>query len=158
MLRIGPVSTSMFLTDALGSLVATTDSAGGVQSEVTYEPFGGTELSSPAPAYRFTGREHDEPMYLYYYRARYYHTDLQRFISEDPISFGGGDPNLYAYVANNPMGRRDPLGLQAVPIPGPVPIPVPFPPVFIPGTPENEAFVQATRNAIEAASAAISTS
>ena len=81
--------TSMFLTDARGSLVATTDSAGGVQSELTYEPFGNTEMSSPAPAYRFTGREHDEPLYLYYYRARYYHTDLQRFISEDPVGFMG---------------------------------------------------------------------
>ena len=60
LLRSGPVSTSMLLTDALGSLVATTDAAGVVQSEVTYEPFGATELSSPAPAYRFTGREHDD--------------------------------------------------------------------------------------------------
>ena len=92
---------------------ATPDSAGGVQSEVTYEPFGNMEMSSPAPAYRFTGREHDEPLYLYYYRARYYHTDLQRFISEDPIGFGGGgDWNLYAYVANNPIRFNDPSGTE----------------------------------------------
>jgi len=102
----------MFLTDALGSLVATTDSAGGVQSEVTYEPFGATELSSPAPAYRFTGRGHDEPLYLYYYRARSYHTDLQRFISEDPIGFSAGDVNLYGYVGNNPVNYTDPFGLE----------------------------------------------
>jgi RHS repeat-associated protein len=112
LMRIGPVSTSMFLTDALGSLVATTDSAGGLQSEVTYEPFGNTEMSAPAPAYRFTGREHDEPLYLYYYRARYYHTDLQRFISEDPIEFFGGDVNLYAYARGNPIDLLDPLGLD----------------------------------------------
>jgi len=112
LMRIGPGSTAMFLTDALGSLVATTDAAGGVQSEVTYEPFGNTEMSSPAPAYRFTGREHDEPLYLYYYRARYYHTDLQRFISEDPIGFDGGDLNLYAYVRNAPLDLTDPLGLE----------------------------------------------
>jgi len=60
MVRSGPGGTSMLLTDALGSLVATTDSAGGVQSAVTYEPFGGTAaIAAPAPAYRFTGREHD---------------------------------------------------------------------------------------------------
>jgi len=70
--------------------VATTDAAGVAQSELTYEPFGNTEMSAPAPAYRFTGREHDEPFYLYYYRARYYDTDLQRFISEDPIGLSGG--------------------------------------------------------------------
>ena len=75
----------MFLTDALGSLMATTDSAGGVQSEVTYEPFGATELSSPAPAYRFTGREHDEPLYLYYYRARYYHTEGRKSERSPPL-------------------------------------------------------------------------
>src|SRR5439155_20562762 len=69
------------------------------------------EISAPAPAYRFTGREHDEPLYLYYYRARYYHTDLQRFISEDPIGFRGGDANLYAYVRNNPIALIDPTGL-----------------------------------------------
>jgi RHS repeat-associated protein len=111
LLRIGPGSTATFLSDALGSLVATTDAAGSVQSEVTYEPFGATEISSPAPAYRFTGREHDEPTLLYYYRARYYHTDLQRFINADPLDFLAGDTNLYLYVWNNPTRFLDPLGL-----------------------------------------------
>ena len=34
------------------------------------------------------------------------------FISEDPIGFGGGDVNLYAYVLNNPVNLVDPTGLQ----------------------------------------------
>jgi hypothetical protein len=29
-----------------------------------------------------------------YYRARYYHPDLQRFISEDPLEFDAGDSAL----------------------------------------------------------------
>ena len=33
---------------------------------------------------------------------RYYHTDLQRFISEDPVGFMGGDFNLYALPNNRP--------------------------------------------------------
>jgi RHS repeat-associated protein len=45
--------------------------------------------------------------------ARYYHPGLQRFISEDPIGFDGGDPNLYAYVGNMPTVHSDPLGLFA---------------------------------------------
>jgi uncharacterized protein RhaS with RHS repeats len=49
---------------------------------------------------------------LYYYRARYYHPGLQRFLSEDPIEFAGGDPNLYLYVANNPIRYTDELGLK----------------------------------------------
>src|SRR5262249_24395745 len=52
---------------------------------------------------------------LKYYRARYYHPGLQRFISEDPLRFVGGDPNFYAYVRNNPLAFVDPTGLCADP-------------------------------------------
>ncbi|PYN96667.1 MAG: hypothetical protein DMD91_20665 [Candidatus Rokuibacteriota bacterium] len=44
------------------------------------------------------------------YRARYYHPGLQRFISEDPIGFAGGNVNVYVYVRNNPVLFRDPTG------------------------------------------------
>jgi RHS repeat-associated protein len=47
-----------------------------------------------------------------YCRARYYHPQLQRFISEDPIGFAGRDVNLYSYVRNNPLRFIDPLGLD----------------------------------------------
>jgi hypothetical protein len=36
---------------------------------------------------------------------------LQRFISEDPIAFSGGDVNFYSYVNNNPITYIDPVGL-----------------------------------------------
>jgi RHS repeat-associated protein len=103
--------TGAFLTDALGSPVAVTDNNGAVQTEYTYEPFGRTTVSgaSNSNSYQYTGRENDGTG-LYYYRARYYHPELQRFISEDPIEFGGGDINLYAYVANNPLIYIDPFG------------------------------------------------
>ena len=79
-------TTSHLLPDALGSTVALADSAGAVQTEYTYEPFGkttvtGTPSSNP---FQYTGRENDGTG-LYYYRARYYHPEFQRFISEDPI-------------------------------------------------------------------------
>jgi RHS repeat-associated protein len=38
---------------------------------------------------------------VYYYRARYYHPTLRRFLSEDPGGFGGGDINR-AYLGNLP--------------------------------------------------------
>jgi RHS repeat-associated protein len=69
-------------------------------------------MSDPVPprsSYQYTGRENDGTG-LFYYRARYYHPELQRFISEDSIEFEGGDVNLYAYVGNNPINFRDPLG------------------------------------------------
>lgn len=48
---------------------------------------------------------------MYYNRGRYYSPSLQRFISEDPIGFNGGDVNLYAYVGNSPVNHIDPFGL-----------------------------------------------
>ncbi len=60
----------------------------------------------------FTGREYDDFTGLYYYRARMYDPTLGRFISEDPIGFGGGDINLYGYVGNRPLMFRDPFGLS----------------------------------------------
>ncbi|HID76205.1 MAG TPA: hypothetical protein EYP56_09445, partial [Planctomycetaceae bacterium] len=58
----------------------------------------------------FTGREYDAETALYYYRARYYNAAIVRFLSEDPIGFGAGDPNLYRYVANSPTTFTDPSG------------------------------------------------
>jgi len=43
-----------------------------------------------------------------------YHPGLQRFISEDPIGFEGGDVNVYAYVHNSPVQYRDPSGWWGV--------------------------------------------
>ncbi|MGH7966667.1 MAG: RHS repeat-associated core domain-containing protein, partial [Candidatus Binatia bacterium] len=79
-----------------------------------YAPFGRTTVTGAASSnsQQFTGRENDGLTGLYYYRARYYHPVLQRFLSEDPIGFAGGDVNLYAYVGNNPISFVDPLGLE----------------------------------------------
>ena len=59
--------------------------------------------------YQYTGRENDG-VGLYYYRARYYSPALKRFVSEDPSGLVAG-LNTYAYVHDDPLGRRDPLGL-----------------------------------------------
>jgi len=102
-----------FLTDALGSTLALSDATGDLPTSYTYAPFGATSLSGSATgnAFDYTGREEDGTG-LKYYRARYYHPGLQRFISEDPIEFAGGDQNLYAYVRNAPLVYIDPLGLR----------------------------------------------
>jgi RHS repeat-associated protein len=101
-----------FLTDALGSTLALSDTMGTVQTSYTLEPFGNTTVTgSPnTNSFEYTGRELDVGN-LYFYRARYYNPTLGRFISEDPIGFRGGI-NFYAYVGNNPISRRDPFGLD----------------------------------------------
>jgi RHS repeat-associated protein len=83
-----------------------------VRTTYTYEPFGAASATgqSNTNPYQYTGRENDGTG-LDYYRARYYSPARQRFISEDPIQFAGGDVNLYAYVANNPVNGTDPTGL-----------------------------------------------
>jgi RHS repeat-associated protein len=110
---VGASATSFLLSDALGSSIALTDAAGAIQTEYIYEPFGKTTVTgaSNTNALQFTGRENDGTV-LYYYRARYYHPVLQRFMSEDPIEFYGGDVNLYAYVGNDPNNFIDPDGLR----------------------------------------------
>jgi len=109
-------TTDTFLTDSLGSTVALTDSSGTIQTQYTYEPFGKTTSSGVVStnSFQYTGRENDGTG-LYYYRARYYHPQLQRFSSEDPIRFSGGEFNLYAYVVNNPLRYIDPFGLDKDP-------------------------------------------
>ncbi|HEX6291760.1 MAG TPA: RHS repeat-associated core domain-containing protein [Herpetosiphonaceae bacterium] len=105
-------STETLLTDRLGSTLALVDGSGAVQTEYTYDPFGNTTASGApnANASQYTGRENDGTG-LYYYRARYYSPTFQRFISEDPMGFAGGDVNLYAYVGNSPTNFTDPRGL-----------------------------------------------
>lgn len=102
------------IADALGSSLAATDPAGAAVTAYSYEPFGRSETAGSASMnpFQYTGRENDGPG-LYYYRARYYHPGLQRFVSEDPIGFWGGDSNLYAYVRSSPTTLVDPAGLLA---------------------------------------------
>jgi RHS repeat-associated protein len=109
--RMESGGTQSVLADGLGSTLALLNSAGVTQTEYSYEPFGNTNITGAGSsnASQFTGRENDGTG-LYYYRARYYSPTLQRFISEDPANFGGGDTNLYAYVANSPCTATDPSG------------------------------------------------
>jgi RHS repeat-associated protein len=107
---------SFLLTDALGSTVGLADTSGVIGATYTYEPFGRTTSSgaSSTNPFQFTGRESDSTgtLALYNYRARSYSTTLQRFLTEDPIGFLGGDLNPYGYVKDMPVNEGDPLGLK----------------------------------------------
>jgi RHS repeat-associated protein len=112
LMRIHREGIEAILADALGSTVALTDGAGEIATEYTYEPFGATTINGPPTGngFTYTGRE-DDGTALKYYRARYYHPGLQRFISEDPIGLKGGI-NVYAYTFNSPLNLTDPTGLD----------------------------------------------
>jgi RHS repeat-associated protein len=108
-------SRNYFLADVLGSSVALTDEFAVVQTEYTYEPFGKTAVTGGLNSnpFQYTGRELDGTG-LHYYRTRYYDSETQRFIGEDPLGIAAGDPNLFVYTKNNPTNFRDPTG-QFVP-------------------------------------------
>jgi RHS repeat-associated protein len=85
-----------------------------VVNSYAYDPFGqilGQQESVTQP-FKYVGQYGvmAEPNGLYYMRARYYDPTVGRFISEDPLGFGGGDVNLYAYVRNQPVNWIDPWG------------------------------------------------
>jgi RHS repeat-associated protein len=102
-----------FLTDALGSTRALTDGSGNLMQRYDYTPYGQTQAMTAGfdNPYQYTGRELDQSG-LYYYRTRYYHPGMARFISEDPLRLAAG-LNGYAYVGGNPMQAVDPLGLAS---------------------------------------------
>jgi RHS repeat-associated protein len=59
----------------------------------------------------YTGQERDASTGLYQMGQRWYDPRTGRWLSEDPIGFDGGDPNLYRYVGNGVTYRTDPTGL-----------------------------------------------
>lgn len=101
-----------FLSDALNSTMALTNNAGAIVEQYSYDPYGATTASMSGfdNPYQYTGRENDGDG-LYYYRARYYAPAMGRFISEDPLGFGGGGENFYGYVLQDPINFNDPFGL-----------------------------------------------
>ena len=101
--------------DGLGNTIAITDSSGNVVNKYSYDEHGKVlnqeeAISNP---FKYVGRYGvmDEGNGLLYMRARYYDPEIGRFINKDPIGFAGGDLNLYAYVANDPINFIDPSGL-----------------------------------------------
>lgn len=105
----GIYGTLYFLSDKLGNTAALANASGILNEQFQYEAFG-SNSGSIRTRYTYTGRERDDVSGLVFYRARWHDTQQGRFFSEDPIGFWGGW-NFFAYVGNNPIGRKDPLGL-----------------------------------------------
>ena len=103
-----------YLQDRLGTVRDIANNSGAIVDHLGYDAFGAVTIETD-PSYgdrfKFTGREFDPVTGLYSYRARWYDATSGRFLSEDPIGFGGGDTSLYRYVRNSATNATDPLGL-----------------------------------------------
>ena len=109
------------LTDHLGSSTLELDQQGGLISQESYYPFGGTAwwagrsaVEAKYKTVRYSGKERDASG-LYYYGLRYYAPWLQRWISPDPMGTEAG-LNLYAFTFNNPLRHIDYQGAIAIPL------------------------------------------
>ncbi|MCA9140420.1 MAG: RHS repeat-associated core domain-containing protein, partial [Planctomycetales bacterium] len=101
------------------SINALTDSSGTIKEHYAYDAYGGLSIfdgsgiSRSATAegnrYTYTGREWDEELGLYHYRARMYDAISGRFCSRDPIGFIDGH-NLYQ--CNFVLSSADPYGTK----------------------------------------------
>ncbi|MBU1864220.1 MAG: Ig-like domain repeat protein [Candidatus Omnitrophica bacterium] len=104
--------TIFYHTDYLGSVTEITNENEDIIESFDYDEYGNfrSEPAEKDTTYFFTGRRYDFETGLYYYRNRYYNPKLGRFLTPDPARFVDG-PNMYTYVANNPVNYVDPLGL-----------------------------------------------
>jgi len=71
--------------------------------------FGRHEGKALTP-YLYAGRRYQPVSGEYFNRNRYYAPKSGRFVSRDPIGFGGGD-NQWTYTTSNPVSKSDPTGL-----------------------------------------------
>jgi RHS repeat-associated protein len=113
-------TTAWYLTDQLGSVRDIVSTSGTELDHIVYDSFG-TILSQSDSAngdrFLFAGMQFDATMGQYFDNARWYVPGTGRFSTQDPKSFGAGDPNLYRYVFNTPTIWTDPSGMNiALPI------------------------------------------
>jgi len=127
------IAASYYLDDHLGTTQMELSSGGWPVWSGAFTPFGQEIINGTAtnyigaqPAdgtamrYKFTGKERDTESGLDYFGARYYGSSMGRFSSPDdgadavmgvPVPFADlNNPqslNLYSYVLNNPLSRRD---------------------------------------------------
>jgi RHS repeat-associated protein len=119
--------------NALFSVYAMTRGQNSIHTAYSYDPYGGltrimdgndgditvnfngndtrTINATSVFFFCYTGQMFDNESGLLYYKRRYYHPTLGRFISRDPMGLPR-DPNLYQYVGSRPSNLLDPLGLD----------------------------------------------
>lgn len=104
-------------TDQVGSPRVISDVNGDIVKTIDYSTYG-VRLSDSAPAFDipfgYAGGLEDLATGLVRFGYRDYDQASGRWTARDPALYAGGQANLYAYVGNDPINHRDPLGLWCV--------------------------------------------
>lgn len=114
--QISGTTRTIYHADGLGSTRAMSGSSQVVTESGVYDAYGNAVATyGTAQSFGYAGqyRYYAYATGLHYLKARYYDPVAGRFLSRDPIGFRGG-PNLYTYVADNPVMYVDPTGKSRI--------------------------------------------
>jgi len=103
--------------DQVGTLKAVITEDGTIVKSIEYDTYGNilndTNQTIEVP-FGFAGGLYDEDTKLTRFGYRDYDAQTGKWTAKDPISFNGGDTNLYGYVLGDPVNLVDPLGLYGI--------------------------------------------
>jgi RHS repeat-associated protein len=104
----------VYFTDALGSVRDIANWSGVLEDHIEYTSFGVPTESNAAAGdrFKFDGYEYEVTTGLYSTETRVYNPSTGTWLTQDPISFAGGDTNLQRYAGNDPTNATDPSGLK----------------------------------------------
>jgi RHS repeat-associated protein len=109
-----------FVTDERGSVRLVVDAKTGALAQLLdYDVWGNvTEDSAPGfQPFGYAGGLWDTSTKLTRFGARDYDAETGRWTNKDPLTFAGGQTNLYVYAKNNPIMYVDPDGRLAFLVP-----------------------------------------